>query len=82
MSQEIAAPTPGIFWHRPAPDAPVFAEPGDPIAKGDVVGVIEVMKMFMNIEAPAGGVFVEYLAPHGESVAMGSPLLAIEATSS
>lgn len=57
---------------------PVFVDPGDSILKGDVVGVIEVMKMFMNIEAPADGVFVRYLASHGESVAMGSPLAEID----
>lgn len=74
MAHEITAPTPGIFWHRPDPDAPVFAQPGDEVARGSVVGMIEVMKMFMNIEATEDGVFTRYVVGHGEPVNMGTLL--------
>lgn len=74
MAHEIMAPTPGIFWHRPEPDAEVFANPGDEISRGEVIGVIEVMKMFMNIEATESCVFNRYLVGHGETVIMGTPL--------
>lgn len=81
MAQVIMAPTPGIFWHRPGPDDEDFAKPGDEINQGEVIGVIEVMKMFMNIEATENGIFTRYLVGHGEIVVMGTLLAEISGES-
>ena len=79
MPYEITAPTPGIFWHQADPGAEAFARPGDEVARGSVIGMIEVMKMFMNIESTEDCVFGRYLAGNGESVNMGTPLIEVMA---
>ncbi len=52
---EILSPLPGTFYRRPAPDKPSYKEAGDSVAKGDVVGLVEVMKTFYEVKAEAGG---------------------------
>ena len=53
MPKEILSPLPGTFYRRPAPDKPPFKADGDVVAVGDVVGLIEVMKSFIEVHADA-----------------------------
>lgn len=76
--REILSHLPGTFYRRPAPDAPPFAKEGDVIAAGAVVGLIEVMKMFNEVQADAGGLVVRYLVENEAPVEAGQPLLVIE----
>ncbi len=68
----------GTFYRAPAPDQPPFVEPGDTVAAGDAVGIIEVMKLFNSITAGVDGTVAEVLAENGAAVAHGQRLVAIE----
>lgn len=49
MAEQILSPLPGTFYRRPSPDQPPYKEVGDSVAKGDVVGLVEVMKSFHEV---------------------------------
>lgn len=76
---EILSPLPGIFYHRPSPDEPVFKSPGDRVAVGDVIGLVEIMKSFNEVKAEAGGTFQRYTVGHSEEIMPGQSLAVIEA---
>lgn len=78
MNVELAAPMPGIFYSRPSPEADPFLVPGDVIEVSTTVGVIEVMKMFMEIPAGSAGVFVSYPVDDGGLATLGAPIAVIE----
>ena len=75
---EIRTPLPGIFYRRPAPDQPPFKEPGDQVTKGDVVGLIEVMKSFHEIKSDVEGVLKGFLVDNEEAVTPGQILAEVE----
>ncbi len=75
---EVLSPLPGIFYHRPSPEEPVFKNPGDAVNAGDVVGLIEIMKSFNDVKAERAGTFMRYLVSHGEEIAPGQPLALID----
>ena len=64
----IKTPYPGIFYRRPNPDAEPFVSEGDEVKVGDVVGLIEIMKNFYDVEAPSAGVVERFLVGNEESV--------------
>ena len=74
----VTAPMVGMFYRSPAPDQPPFVEPGDTVAAGDAVGIIEVMKLFNSITAGVAGRVKEVLVENGVMVEYGQRLLAIE----
>lgn len=77
-SIHIQSPAPGIFWHRPNPEAEPFLKAGDSVSVGQVVGIIEVMKMFVDIHSDREGLFKAYVADDGETVPMGAALVELE----
>ncbi|GAA1700033.1 acetyl-CoA carboxylase [Microcella alkalica] len=78
-STTIVAPAPGIFWQRPAPESDPFLTPGQSVMSGQQIGIIEVMKMFVEVTADRDGIFVKYHVDNGESVQMGASLVELEA---
>ena len=50
-THSILSPLPGMFYRRPSPDQPPFKNDGDAVAVGDVIGLIEVMKSFHEVQA-------------------------------
>jgi biotin carboxyl carrier protein len=76
--REILSHLPGTFYRRSSPDAPPFVKEGDVIAAGAVVGLVEVMKMFSEVQADAGGRVVRILVENEAPVEAGQPLLVIE----
>lgn len=68
---EIRSHLPGTFYRRPAPDKPAYKEPGDKVVKGDVIGLVEVMKSFHEITAPADGVIAVFLIDNEEPLMAG-----------
>ena len=74
----VQAPLPGTFYHRSAPDQPPFKAPGDAVAPGDTLGLIEVMKTFTPVAAEAAGRFVRFLIDDGAAVMAGEPLYELE----
>lgn len=73
----ICAPCVGTFYHAPQPGAAPFVEPGDTVAAGDQVGLVEAMKLMTPVEADAPGRVVRVLVPDGTPVEFGQPLLAL-----
>jgi acetyl-CoA carboxylase biotin carboxyl carrier protein len=77
-TREILSPLPGTFYRRPAPDKPSYKEPGDTVAPGDALGLVEVMKTFYEVKSDADGKVVRFLAENEEAVQAGQPLVEIE----
>ena len=76
--EEIAAPMVGTFYRAPAPDAPPFVQEGDQVQPGQVLCIIEAMKVLNEIEAEVSGVVKRILAADGEPVEYGQVLMLIE----
>ena len=74
----MTCPLPGIFYRSPAPDQPPFRQPGDTVAVGDTLGLIEVMKSFTAITAEVAGTIVKFHVEHEDAVMPGEPLVDIE----
>lgn len=74
----VTAPMVGTFYVSPAPGAKPFVEVGQEVRVGQVLCVIEAMKMMNQIESERDGKVVAVLAKNGEPVEFGQPLFAIE----
>ena len=74
----VAAPMVGTFHRGPGPDAPPFVEVGALVEPGQVLCVIEAMKMMNEITAEVRGLVRRILAQDGAAVEYGAPLLALE----
>ena len=75
---EIRSPLPGTFYRRPAPDSPPFKQDGDAVAASDVIGLIEVMKSFHEIQAGLDGGNISFLVDDGDPVMAGQVLAEAE----
>ena len=78
-SKEIVSPIVGTFYRAPAPDAAPFVEVGSRVSKGQVLCIVEAMKIMNQIESDATGVVVAILAENAQPVAYGQPLFHISA---
>jgi len=75
---EVRAMMPGIFYRKPSPDDPSYKEAGDSVTKGDVIGLIEVMKSFHEVVADADGTITSFQADNEEAIMPGQVLAEIE----
>ncbi|MFW6074211.1 MAG: acetyl-CoA carboxylase biotin carboxyl carrier protein [Chloroflexota bacterium] len=73
----IKAPMIGTFYAAPSPGESPFVTAGDVITEGDVVGIIEAMKIMNEIAADCSGEVVEIIAENGQTVEFGSPLMRV-----
>ena len=71
---QVLSPLPGTFYVKPSPEADQFKNAGDAVAVGDTIGLIEVMKTFIEIKAEFAGTFTSYVAGDGAPVRAGEPL--------
>jgi len=76
--QSVTAPMVGTFYAAPAPGAKPFVELGSEVKPGDVLCIIEAMKMMNQIESDKAGKVVSILAKNGDPVEFGQPLFVIE----
>lgn len=74
----IKSPIIGTFYRKPSPDKPVFAEVGSVISKGDVLCVIEAMKLFNEIESEVSGKIVKILIDDMSPVEYDQPLFLVD----
>jgi len=74
---DVVAPMVGTFYRAPAPDEPPFVDVGDTVKKGQVVCIIEAMKLMNEIEAEVNGQVVEILVQNAEPIEYGQPLMRI-----
>ena len=77
-NQEIRSPLPGTFYRRPAPDQPAYKEEGDSLAKGDTIGLVEVMKSFHEVKSEVEGTVAKFLVENEDPVQAGQPLVEVE----
>jgi acetyl-CoA carboxylase biotin carboxyl carrier protein len=77
----ITSPLTGIFYRRPAPQEPPFVEVGSHVEAGQVVALVEAMKVFNEIVSDVEGVVVEIKAKDGQLVNQGDTLMLLKRTS-
>ena len=74
----VKSPMVGVFYRSPSPGAKPFVEVGQRVAVGDILCIIEAMKMLNQIEADKAGTVVAILVENGQPVEFGQPLFVIE----
>jgi len=75
---EIRAPMVGTFYRAPAPEAPPYVEVGQTIEPGQVICIIEAMKLMNEIKSEIKGKILEILVDNAEPVEFGQPMFLIE----
>jgi acetyl-CoA carboxylase biotin carboxyl carrier protein len=70
----VKAPMVGTFYRSPSPDAKAFVEVGQAVKEGDVICIIEAMKLMNEIDADAAGTVKAILVENGQPVEYGQPL--------
>ncbi|NCO02454.1 MAG: acetyl-CoA carboxylase biotin carboxyl carrier protein [Epsilonproteobacteria bacterium] len=74
----IVSPMVGTYYSSPSPDSPPFAKVGDTIKKGQVVAILEAMKIMNELEAEFNCKILEVLATNGQAVEYDMPLYVVE----
>jgi acetyl-CoA carboxylase biotin carboxyl carrier protein len=74
----LTSPIVGTFYQAPSPEAPPFAEVGARVKKGQVLCIIEAMKLMNEIESDVDGVIAEIYPQNAQAVEFGEPLFAIK----
>lgn len=74
----IKSPIIGTFYRKPSPDKPVFKGVGDKIKEGDVLCIIEAMKLFNEIESEVSGTIVKVLVEDSTPVEFDQPLFLVD----
>jgi acetyl-CoA carboxylase biotin carboxyl carrier protein len=73
----VKSPIVGTFYGSPSPGAAPFVSPGDHVEKGQVICIVEAMKLMNEIEADASGEIVRCLVTNGQAIEYGQPLFSI-----
>lgn len=73
----VSSPMTGIYYSAPSPGAPPFCKVGETVSAGQVVGLIEAMKVFNEITAPLAGTVTAVKVESGQLVQPGDPLIYI-----
>jgi acetyl-CoA carboxylase biotin carboxyl carrier protein len=74
----IKSPMIGTFYRQPGPDKPIFINVGDEVEEGQVVCIIEAMKLFNEIESEVSGTIVKVLVEDASPVEFDQPLFLVE----
>ncbi|HEY4379920.1 MAG TPA: acetyl-CoA carboxylase biotin carboxyl carrier protein [Acidobacteriaceae bacterium] len=74
---EVKSPIVGTFYESPSPGSPPFVKPGDQVEVGQVLCIVEAMKLMNEIESDMAGEVVRRIATSGQPVEYGQPLFAI-----
>lgn len=78
VGRPITSPMTGIYYSSPSPGSPPFVKVGDIVNAGDVVGLIEAMKVFNEITATSAGKVLKVAAESGQLVQPGDALVVLE----
>ena len=76
--KRVLAPLTGVFYRQPSPDAPPYVELGARVQPGDVLCVLEAMKLFNEIQSDDAGTIARIVPENGELVSQGEELFWIE----
>lgn len=74
----IKSPIVGTFYRKPKPESPAFAEIGQSVKKGDIVCIIEAMKLFNEIESDVSGEIVKIFVEDAQPVEFDQPLFLVK----
>ena len=77
-SHVVTSPIVGTFYRSPNPEAPPFVEVGSRVKQGQVLCIVEAMKLMNEIESDVDGVVVEIFPKNGQPVEYGEPLFAVK----
>jgi acetyl-CoA carboxylase biotin carboxyl carrier protein len=75
----VRSPIVGTFYESPSPGSPPFVKPGDTIATGQVLCIVEAMKLMNEIESDVAGELVKRLVANGQPIEYGQELFAVRA---
>ena len=75
----VKSPMVGTYYESPSPGSPPFVKPGDVIEAGQVLCIVEAMKLMNEIEADVGGEIIECLVKNGQPIEYGQDLFAVRA---
>ncbi len=78
---EIRSSLPGIFYRRPSPEEPNYKSVGDSVIVGDVIGLVEVMKTYTQIQSDVAGVITAFPVDNESMIMPGQILAEIETQS-
>ena len=78
VGKEIICPFVGTFYSAPSPELPNYTEVGKQIKKGDVLCIVEAMKIMNEIEAEFSGTVLSVLVKSGQAVQYGQPLFVVD----
>jgi len=73
----VKSPIVGTFYEAPSPGAPPFVKPGDSVEEGQVLCIVEAMKLLNEIESDVAGEIVKKMAVNGQPIEYGQELFAI-----
>ncbi|MCP2049996.1 acetyl-CoA carboxylase [Paenarthrobacter histidinolovorans] len=73
----IVSPLPGIFYRKPGPGKPPFANEGDSIEVGQTLGIVEIMKQFTEIQSDVAGILESFEVAEGDMVNPGDPIVVV-----
>jgi acetyl-CoA carboxylase biotin carboxyl carrier protein len=73
----VRSPIVGTYYESPSPGSPPFVKPGDAVEEGQVLCIVEAMKLMNEIEADVGGEIVKGLVKNGQPIEYGQELFAI-----
>ena len=73
----VKSPIVGTFYGSPSPGASGFVSPGDHVDKGQVICIVEAMKLMNEIESDAGGEIVKCFVSNGQPIEFGQPLFSV-----
>lgn len=76
--KKIVAPLTGVFYRSPSPDAEPYVHVGDRVESGDVICILEAMKLFNEIQSDYAGTVARIVPGNGELVSQGEDLFWIE----
>jgi acetyl-CoA carboxylase biotin carboxyl carrier protein len=74
----ITSPIVGIFYGATSPEAPPFVEVGSPVKRGQVLCIVEAMKLMNEIESDTDGTIAKVLIENGQPVEYGEPLFLVD----
>lgn len=77
-AKTVSAPLTGIFYRSPSPQAPPFVQVGSVVSVGDVIGLIEAMKLFNEVRSSVAGRVLRIAAESGQLVRAHQPLVELE----
>ncbi len=74
----VVSPIVGVFYAAPGPEAEPFVKVGDRVEAGQVIGIVEAMKLMNEIQSDVSGIVTEICVQNGEGVEYGQPLIRVQ----